>query len=52
VSEFRATFAAAEAACVANSGHLTSIADSAENTFVQGLASADFWFGAAGYRDN
>lgn len=40
-----ATFDAAEAACAAQSGHLASVADSAENAFVNSLAGADFWFG-------
>jgi len=40
-----ATFAAAEAACAAQAGHLASIADSGENGFVLGLAAANFWIG-------
>jgi hypothetical protein len=44
-----ATFDAAEATCVAAGGHLASIADSAENSFVLGVAAADSWIGLKDY---
>jgi hypothetical protein len=44
-----ATWDAAEAACVSQSGHLASITSSAENTFVLGLTAADAWIGLRDY---
>ncbi|HEY3355917.1 MAG TPA: lectin-like protein [Polyangia bacterium] len=40
-----AAWAAAETACAVQQGHLASITDTAENTFVKGLAAGDAWFG-------
>ncbi|MFW5740579.1 MAG: C-type lectin domain-containing protein [Myxococcota bacterium] len=39
----------AQSTCAAQGGHLASVADAAENSFVQGLASATFWLGLRDY---
>lgn len=44
-----ATWDAAEADCVAQGGHLASITSSAENDFVQGVGSGEFWIGLRDY---
>lgn len=43
------TWDAAQSTCASSGGHLASIADSAENSFVRGLAASTFWIGLRDY---
>jgi Lectin C-type domain len=40
---------AAQATCLSSGGHLASVADASENSFVRGLSSSTFWIGLRDY---